>query len=556
MGSRLQVKYRFFSRAQGTIEYLVIIAVVVVIALVVVGLLINTISSFSGASKGISLLETKSLPIALNEAVLNPDGNVFLSIKNNLGENITIKRVFVGNTSVPFVEFISNTDKKSFLLDSGVSCSVGEEKVFDINFEYETVNGLIKKQIYPAPISIPCENANIISNVALSSCESSETKYHDNLCLNNVEGYWDFDSDTDANTSGIISDGVDDYIDTGIIAAFDVNLEIRGRFNTLNSMQFMGLENWPSSRYRFGIYTPGNYWLAGSSISTVLADTNIHTFEVKARKFYLDGGLGNLTAVNVDGNDSLKLFAQKVPDSQSSKFTLYSAKIWQNGSLVRNFYPKENSCLEELVNSQEYCNQGTGNFRYGNIPTIAFDSSTNSNDCNYNGDAYISDTNSTNENYLVLDGSGDYLSKTALASVSRTLPFSLSLWYKYTSAGVLFANTISSTDLVGCHALSSTNVTCGIYNGAYIYNPKATNSIAGEWNHLIFSYDGSSTAKIYLNGIEGASTQNPTLSTTIGFRIGANTANSVGFNGSIEDVILFNRALTEEEILEIYSLGR
>lgn len=77
-------------KGQGTIEYLVILAVIVVVALVVVSLMINSTAPAQGVSSGISRLGTQSSPIAILDASHDPDGNVYLKLANNTGENVTI----------------------------------------------------------------------------------------------------------------------------------------------------------------------------------------------------------------------------------------------------------------------------------------------------------------------------------------------------------------------------------------------------------------------------------------------------------------------------------
>jgi hypothetical protein len=70
-------------KAQGTIEYLIILSVIIVVGLIVVSLMINSTSGVSATSQGISKLEIQSAPLALTETIISPDGNYFLKIKNN-----------------------------------------------------------------------------------------------------------------------------------------------------------------------------------------------------------------------------------------------------------------------------------------------------------------------------------------------------------------------------------------------------------------------------------------------------------------------------------------
>jgi hypothetical protein len=82
------------NRAQGTIEYLVIIAIVVVIALVVVGLLLQILGNFGTMSETSLKTSWKTAePWAITDWSRATDGNITLVLKNNSSETMTIKDV-------------------------------------------------------------------------------------------------------------------------------------------------------------------------------------------------------------------------------------------------------------------------------------------------------------------------------------------------------------------------------------------------------------------------------------------------------------------------------
>ena len=84
-----------------------------------------------------------------------------------------------------------------------------------------------------------------------------------------------------------------------------------------------------------------------------------------------------------------------------------------------------------------------------------------------------------------------------------------------------------------------------------------TSYTVGEWQHVSFVYDGSSI-RSYVNGVL-KDTVSKTLSTvdsgsgSIGS--GNYTASYKYFDGSIEDVRVYNRALSGEEIVQLYDTG-
>jgi hypothetical protein len=103
----------------------------------------------------------------------------------------------------------------------------------------------------------------------------------------------------------------------------------------------------------------------------------------------------------------------------------------------------------------------------------------------------------------------------------------------------------------------------GLYANDNAPRPAVTMAIAGidrsatgassvplnAWTHLAATYDGT-TLRLYVNGVEAlsrAQTGNMTASTNP-LRIGGNGVWSEYFNGLVDDVRIYNRALTSAEI--------
>ena len=86
-------------RGQGTIEYLVIIAIVVVIALVVVGLLLQVMGNFGGTSEQSARLAWQSAsPLAITDWTRSVD-NVSVVVKNLSSDPITLSTVCMASAS-------------------------------------------------------------------------------------------------------------------------------------------------------------------------------------------------------------------------------------------------------------------------------------------------------------------------------------------------------------------------------------------------------------------------------------------------------------------------
>jgi hypothetical protein len=78
--------------------------------------------------------------------------------------------------------------------------------------------------------------------------------------------------------------------------------------------------------------------------------------------------------------------------------------------------------------------------------------------------------------------------------------------------------------------------------------------VANQWYHYVFSYDGT-TSRIYRNGILiGTSTVAVnTVNNSNLFRLGLSETGVTGyFNGAIDDLKIYNRALSANEVYEVY----
>ena len=138
-GKRLAKK----SIAQGTIEYLVIIAVVVVVSLLVVGL---SSSLIGGAGGTISASKKLGIGmISVFESVVDLDDDGLVGLQNNSGDVLTITGISVNGSDTPFDELLSTGNSRLFRLLSAGSCScdfVGQSKVCDFVIYYLSRNGV------------------------------------------------------------------------------------------------------------------------------------------------------------------------------------------------------------------------------------------------------------------------------------------------------------------------------------------------------------------------------------------------------------------------------
>jgi hypothetical protein len=82
----------------------------------------------------------------------------------------------------------------------------------------------------------------------------------------------------------------------------------------------------------------------------------------------------------------------------------------------------------------------------------------------------------------------------------------------------------------------------------------------GQWHHVLAVYDSAIGHKIYIDGVVDKSDSN--ILTAVAQSASADNAN-IGrradgntFNGLIDDVRIYNRALSPDEIKRLYTMGR
>ena len=152
--------------------------------------------------------------------------------------------------------------------------------------------------------------------------------------------------------------------DTRIIADFQYTMNNKG-------YRFTG-EEYNGTKFRFGT-SNGIYWMLGYGSQEYQrlgsSDTNRHTLDFNKNNIYLDNTLlYSYNYENFTSNHNMYIFSIKsdsIADLSPTK--LYSYKIYDNDTLVRNFIPRLNKgvpCLYDTVTNKSFYNQGTGTLSY------------------------------------------------------------------------------------------------------------------------------------------------------------------------------------------------
>jgi len=131
------------NKAQGTIEYLVIIAIVVVIALVVVGLLLQVMGQGSGIPEQTARTAWKSAsPFAIVDWSKAADGNITLVLRNNSYESLGLYDLNISSTATD-----GNTDDSTNIapgstvtriIATASTCTAGERYAYPKEYIFIT----------------------------------------------------------------------------------------------------------------------------------------------------------------------------------------------------------------------------------------------------------------------------------------------------------------------------------------------------------------------------------------------------------------------------------
>ena len=160
---------------------------------------------------------------------------------------------------------------------------------------------------------------------------------------------------------------------------------------------------------------------------------------------------------------------------------------------------------------------------------------------------------STNGGYFIFDGSDDYITSSINSGITSTQSRTLCAWAKFNNiassvvCGIGDANSIYNLFEIQAYQ----NRLIGHRFGDYINGSTVLST--GVWYFTSFTYDGT-TSKLYLNAnLEVSAVQ--TLSTTdTPLTIGKKGYNlNSNMSGLVSGVQLYNRALSQQEILQNYN---
>ena len=161
------------------------------------------------------------------------------------------------------------------------------------------------------------------------------------------------------------------------------------------------------------------------------------------------------------------------------------------------------------------------------------------------------------------DGNGDYVLVTNVNALNP-VNITASAWFK-TSSATQVAGAHILGKATGCasagyliwinqNGLGQGRISWYVGNGPWLDAPASVLVNDGLWHQVVGTYDGSNKT-IYVDGVPRASATETgdSLTTATALQFGDSETCGNSFNGLIDDVMIFNRTLSNEEILAMYN---
>jgi hypothetical protein len=339
-----------------------------------------------------------------------------------------------------------------------------------------------------------------------------------------------------------------------------------------------------SSVFRFGRDNGGVYASSTRTFSTGQWYHLVGTYDDANLKLYVNGILEDTETFTADFTDTAaQLLIGNTDDSLFFDGRIDDVKIWNRALTAAEVAYEYNG--GKPVGHWKF-DEGQGDYVY--------DSSGNKNNgyvvIGETGDSTATSTAWQNgasgkfNGSLDFDGTDDYVDVGAGASLNITKEITISVWAKMDDVGTsigsnqyLFAkgsvayNDAASNSyllfLINAGTSSEDYVRFQLSNGSSFYNVPSSTSIAqssrltlnyfspNNWYHIVGTYDGT-TMKIYIDGEYRASTSGPASinslpSTNLYF--GKHGDNTRFYDGKMDDVRIYNYALTPSQIQQVYN---
>lgn len=413
-------------------------------------------------------------------------------------------------------------------------------------------------------------------------------------------------------------DGINDYVDTGLnidtYSTMTVSVWIKPHsladneyiFDTSNGTSGCGARVTATGGTQFFCYSGGGVAVATASSGLVVDTWYNLVFVMTPTKFkiYKDGvAFASVSHTNTAGIDdsgyTLKLGSEYSGTSGYSNLTLDEVAVWSRElsiSEITEIYRKQGKSFSGLYDSniknvgsdsvwnsiawspsrpvgKEFPDNAgietgyisgnadmtgsVGLWHLNDTSGSVIDTSGNSNNGTYSGSLY-SQPGRLNTS-IGFDGVNDEVDMGNISSTLFSSDFTVSTWIFHDSNNSDFIWSKGAT--AGANADLFVRAGSGYefrINGTYGADADTgTGDLVNTWQNVVVTRSGT-TLKIYIDGAEQASvTNSEDGSSTDSFIIGdaAHTPNVIPWEGDIDELAVYSRALTATEILDGYKRG-
>jgi hypothetical protein len=402
--------------------------------------------------------------------------------------------------------------------------------------------------------------ANTCSNGTNDTCDKSG---------NGNDGAWNGDATTGSGKfgNGVSLDGTGDYVvDSNGLGTFSDKITIaawikpsalgttRKAFianesifkldiDTDSKIRFLTGENWGGSLLKNNTALTTQNWYLVTAV-----------YDGSTKKIYLNGQLDSTigsTSGSIGTSSSFYL------GDYGANLNPYAGSLDEVRIYNRALSPDE---VQDLYN---YAPGPVAHWKLDeNTGTSAADASSNSNTGTLtNGPTWAPGKFGSGVKF---DGSDDYINGGSQTNIDNLSTKTVSLWVNPTSYSHQFVNYMISkyTGTVGwAFGVNGTYTdaeVCGSGSTGKVYVYNGTSSICsnqtistGQWTHVAFTYTGS-TVTIFINGLQvGSGSLTLGNESSANISLGARSDNNWYLNGAIDDVRIYNYALSQKQIVNV-----
>ena len=299
--------------------------------------------------------------------------------------------------------------------------------------------------------------------------------------------------------------------------------------------------------------------------SPIITSTNKNSYVNPDGQLFVQSGAGGRSLRDLSGTENYNAFQSDsefgilnidVVNTNSDNLQLLGRFIQNDGDVIDQFTITKQDTTPPPPPAVEICDNGIDDDGDGLIDS-------QDPDCPSSGTGYHY------EPFLTVNSHNDVVSIPSTQSLKLS-QFSVSAWFKTTSnfgdesfmvnKGGLGTDSSGNNMNYGIWMTSSEKVQGGFETSSgsnrYVTSPSSYND--GQWHHGVVTFDGS-VLRLYIDGVQVTTLSTSSTPETSGnhpLKIGANSriADDL-FTGSIDEVGVWNRALTTTEITNLMNNG-